>query len=498
MLRRKIPIARGGSNSNTWQSTVYYHPGLKTFTNDSGQPLTVAIQYGDDPAQWTYTDESGNTYTPHRENYQGEIIQAKNPSVLDRFLTISENNYNHPILGAPARYYYTIKNDTDPVTGAVSFMPGVGNIVDLTSAGVTALDGNYGDATLQGAFSLLPFVNGKMFKRIVSNAKGLQNRNKNAISPIQNPRTSKTTEELARERVKSYMDYSDEVDKLRERYSNMTDDDLIKEYSDYLRSPNADTNSTTFNELMSQMSVRRLFDREGRIIKPATHASSATPAAGTTTTSTTASAKPTPTSSTANQAANQANKELQKWITHYDGRTIEQTLDDWGRFTPEDVGSVQYEAAREKLTRYGYLDKKGKRANSKREIKKNKEEYEKEQKAAESQSTDRYNISDNSKKVGRVRRILKTKKGKAGAATIVVGGTYLGAHGGGEFVGSTVGHFVNNIVATGKGISSGYNTTRGNNTQTEEKSDTSQITTPSTEPLIVVPKGKQIITLEDF
>jgi len=121
--------------------------------------LSIVNRIGDDPTQWTYTDDQGRLYTPTQTQVNsGEITQGKDPSIMDRFLNWSEQHYNNPILGAPARYAYTIKNNQDPITGVASFMPGIGEAIDLASATADALSGNYGSAIVGGVASILPFV----------------------------------------------------------------------------------------------------------------------------------------------------------------------------------------------------------------------------------------------------------------------------------------------------------------------------------------------------
>lgn len=157
-------------NTRQWSSSVDYDSSTGQFTDtNTGEPLIVVNRFGDNPANWTFSDSKGNIYNPARQTNQGEITQGKAPSRMDRFLSWSERNYNNPILGAPARYAYTVRNNADPITGVVSFMPGVGDAVDLASAGVSALRGNYGDAAVYSTAALLPFVNGKTSRFILNN-----------------------------------------------------------------------------------------------------------------------------------------------------------------------------------------------------------------------------------------------------------------------------------------------------------------------------------------
>lgn len=651
MLRRKIPIAKDGDNSNNWQSTVWYHPGLKTFTNDQGLPLTVAIQYGNDPAQWTYTDDAGNTYTPHYEYNAGEIRQAKDPSISDRFLTASENNYNHPILGAPARYYYTVQNGTDPVTGAVSFMPGIGDVIDLASAGVTALGGNYGDAALQGAFSLLPFTNGNMANRMVSKAKNVWNKTKNnvlfrwdlptSVPTIQtyddyfNEYKKLDRKELQRLRsdylINSNYDTSsaqyralvDALDKsmierssglsrldvderitaenaVKNEYNKLSNlakkeglDPIKKKFAQYTKKQGYDQNNPRYKAMYQILRENKLVDERDQLIErskkvakrkstskakptstPAPSTSSgttpttpttstptpasnpapasnsapttgsttpstnATPTTGSTTptpasnptpssatptstapassttpttgTSTTAPASPTPASSTANQAANQADKELQDEINFFQNQyraySNKDLIKEWKGFKSEEQSSTKYKAAQEDLKRRGYISKDGIFTTNKSEIRRNRKEYEKQHKAAEKQETpDRHNISDNPENVGRAKRFVGTWYGKGTIGLGILGGTYgllhLGANGGGKAVGNAVGNVVNDAEATGEGISSGYNTARGNTESVEvpsnkEVRDSDYIEAPPA--ILPNPTRHQVFTLDDF
>ena len=157
------------NNTKRQTSNVYYDSATGQYTNDNDEVLFVVNRFGDNPANWTFSDSKGNIYNPtNRQTNQGEITQGEAPSRFDRFLAWSERNYNNPILGAPARYAYTVRNNADPITGVVSFMPGVGDAVDLASAGVSALRGNYGDAAVYSTAALLPFVNGKTSRFILN------------------------------------------------------------------------------------------------------------------------------------------------------------------------------------------------------------------------------------------------------------------------------------------------------------------------------------------
>lgn len=157
------------NNTKRQTSNVYYDSATGQYTNDNDDVLFVVNRFGDNPANWTFSDSKGNIYNPtNRQTNQGEITQGEAPSRFDRFLAWSERNYNNPVLGAPARYAYTVKNNADPITGVVSFMPGVGDAVDLASAGVSALRGNYGDAAVYSTAALLPFVNGKTSRFILN------------------------------------------------------------------------------------------------------------------------------------------------------------------------------------------------------------------------------------------------------------------------------------------------------------------------------------------
>lgn len=173
-LCRRIPIAQSGGSSKSWRSTVYYDPTTGQYFSENREPLSVLHKLGDNPANWTYTDSQNRIYSPTNQNNQGEITQGKTPSFFDRFIANSERNYNNPILGVPARYSYAIKNNTDPVTGVVSFMPGVGDAIDIASAGINALRGNWGDAAVYGTAAALPVVGGKMLRAFTSKANKLK------------------------------------------------------------------------------------------------------------------------------------------------------------------------------------------------------------------------------------------------------------------------------------------------------------------------------------
>ena len=77
---------------------------------------------------------------------------------MDNFLSWSNRHYRNPILGAPARYADMVRNGQDPITGVASFVPGIGEAIDVGSAAVDALSGNYGSAIVGGMASILPFV----------------------------------------------------------------------------------------------------------------------------------------------------------------------------------------------------------------------------------------------------------------------------------------------------------------------------------------------------
>lgn len=157
--RKKNELGEFDDGKDKKRTTLYYDSSTGVYSSDESPKLTILNKIGDDPTQWTYTDDEGRLYTPTTTiNDSGQITQGKDPSTMDRFLNWSEQHYNNPILGAPARYAYTIKNNQDPVTGVVTFMPGVGEAIDLGSAAVDALSGNYGSAIVGGMASLLPFV----------------------------------------------------------------------------------------------------------------------------------------------------------------------------------------------------------------------------------------------------------------------------------------------------------------------------------------------------
>lgn len=156
--RKKNELGEFDDGKNT-QSLIYYDSSTGKFTNANDEEVTPLNRIGDDPSQWTYVDSQNRKYFPTQVQVNsGEITQGKDPSTMDRFLNWSERHYNDPVLGAPARYAYTIKNNQDPITGVVSFMPGMGEAIDLGSAAVDALSGNYGSAIVGGMASILPFV----------------------------------------------------------------------------------------------------------------------------------------------------------------------------------------------------------------------------------------------------------------------------------------------------------------------------------------------------
>lgn len=172
--RKKNELGEFDTGKDKKRTTLYYDSSNGVYSSDLSPKLTILNKIGDDPLQWTYTDDEGRLYTPTTTiNDSGQITQGKDPSTMDRFLNWSEQHYNDPILGAPARYAYTIKNNQDPVTGVVTFMPGVGEAVDLGSAVVDALSGNYGQAVVGGMASLLPFVPynkaRKLYNKLITN-----------------------------------------------------------------------------------------------------------------------------------------------------------------------------------------------------------------------------------------------------------------------------------------------------------------------------------------
>ena len=141
------------------QSLIYYDSSTGKFTNANDEEVTPLNRIGDDPSRWTYVDSKNRKYFPTQSQANsGEITQGENPSTMDRFLNLSEQHYNDPILGAPARYADMVRNGQDPITGVASFVPGVGEAIDLGSAAADALSGNYGSAIVGGMASILPFV----------------------------------------------------------------------------------------------------------------------------------------------------------------------------------------------------------------------------------------------------------------------------------------------------------------------------------------------------
>jgi hypothetical protein len=53
-------------------------------------------------------------------------------------------------------------------------MPGVGDAIDIASAGINALRGNWGDAAVYGTAAALPVVGGKMLREFTSKANKLK------------------------------------------------------------------------------------------------------------------------------------------------------------------------------------------------------------------------------------------------------------------------------------------------------------------------------------
>ena len=156
--RKKNELGEFDDGKNT-QSLIYYDNSTGKFTNANDEEVTPLNRIGDDPSQWTYVDSQNRRYTPTQTQVDsGEITQGEAPSTMDNFLSWSNRHYRNPILGAPARYADMVRNGQDPITGVASFMPGVGEAIDLGSAAADALSGNYGQSVIGGIASLLPFV----------------------------------------------------------------------------------------------------------------------------------------------------------------------------------------------------------------------------------------------------------------------------------------------------------------------------------------------------
>lgn len=167
--RKKNELGEFDTGKDT-QSLIYYDSSTGKFTNANDEEVTPLNRIGDDPSQWTYIDSKNRRYTPTQTQVDsGEITQGEAPSTMDNFLSWSNRHYRNPILGAPARYADMVRNGQDPITGVASFVPGVGEAIDLGSAAVDALSGNYGTAAVGGLASLLPFVP-------YSKARGLYNK----------------------------------------------------------------------------------------------------------------------------------------------------------------------------------------------------------------------------------------------------------------------------------------------------------------------------------
>ena len=156
--RKKNELDEFDDGKNT-QSLIYYDSSIGKFTNANDEEVTPLNRVGDDPAQWTFVDSQNRRYAPIQTQVDsGEITQGEAPSTMDNFLSWSNRHYRNPILGAPARYADMVRNGQDPITGVASFVPGIGEAIDVGSAAVDALSGNYGSAIVGGMASILPFV----------------------------------------------------------------------------------------------------------------------------------------------------------------------------------------------------------------------------------------------------------------------------------------------------------------------------------------------------
>lgn len=300
-LCRRIPIAQSGGSSKSWRSTVYYDPTTGQYFSENREPLSVLHKLGDNPANWTYTDSQNRIYSPTNQNNQGEITQGKTPSFFDRFIANSERNYNNPILGVPARYSYAIKNNTDPVTGVVSFMPGVGDAIDIASAGINALRGNWGDAAVYGTAAALPVVGGKMLREFTSKANKLKdeifkpklqdapNITPTTRDPFSRERDILNRAAQAREdqyiRIgnaaaenKKMLDEQkineareaaakarqDAFDRATRQYVALPDNKLIASYREIASNGKFDT--PEYEAILREGQARNIFDNEGRVI----------------------------------------------------------------------------------------------------------------------------------------------------------------------------------------------------------------------------------------
>lgn len=159
LQKRKKNESDEFDNSKNTQNLIYYDSSTGKFTNANDEEVTPLNRIGDDPSQWIYIDSQNRRYTPTQTQVDsGEITQGEAPSTMDNFLSWSNRHYRNPILGAPARYADMVRNGQDPITGVASFVPGIGEAIDLGSAAVDALSGNYGSAIVGGMASILPFV----------------------------------------------------------------------------------------------------------------------------------------------------------------------------------------------------------------------------------------------------------------------------------------------------------------------------------------------------
>ena len=240
------------------KSVIYYDSSTGEYSSDLSPKLTVLNRIGDDPTQWTYTDDKGRLYTPIQTQVNsGEITQGKDPSVMDRFLNWSEQHYNNPILGVPARYAYMIKNNQDPITGVASFMPGVGEVIDLASATADALSGNYGSAIVGGAASLLPFVPYNKVRKLYNRlSKSFGHNTTQDVSNAIGDMTNQTKYTPSDEDIyQAYLD-SDDFKYDARTYNNLADNGFFgPDYYGYINDYNRiyDENKQIHNAIQSAM-----------------------------------------------------------------------------------------------------------------------------------------------------------------------------------------------------------------------------------------------------
>lgn len=99
----KLPGYKDGKEDES-KPNVFRTPEGK-YVNDKNQPLQVLNTLGqDNPKYFTYIDENGLHYTPKHKPKEGTIRQGTKGSGYDMLVAASNQYYNNPILGAPARF----------------------------------------------------------------------------------------------------------------------------------------------------------------------------------------------------------------------------------------------------------------------------------------------------------------------------------------------------------------------------------------------------------